>query len=57
MTKFIYWGLFIGCVISYLFSCFLPCFSTDYGKVLPGTKGFERASSWDKTWNKYCSHK
>ena len=57
MTKFIYWGLFIGCVISYLFSCFLPCFSTDYGKVLPGTKGFERASSWDKTWNKYSSHK
>ena len=31
--------------------------NTYNGKILPGTKEFERASSWDKTWNKYCSHK
>ena len=30
---------------------------TDPMIALPGTKGFERASSWDKTWNKYSSHK
>ena len=31
--------------------------NTFSGRILPGTKEFERASSWDKTWNKYSSHK
>ena len=34
MTKFIYWGLFLGCVISYLFACFLPCFSTEHESTI-----------------------
>ena len=29
MKKILYWGLFLGCINSYLFSCFLPCFSTE----------------------------
>ena len=34
MTKFLHWGLITGCAISYLFSCFLPCFSTEYESTI-----------------------
>lgn len=34
IRQFVYWGLFIGFVLSYLLSCFLPCFSTEHESII-----------------------
>lgn len=30
----LYWSLYLGCVFLYLFSCFLPCFSTEHESTI-----------------------